>query len=173
MQFEVHLTFTINKLKLILNRSGVARMVRAHTVLHTWSWVRGPPMLVDLHKCASISIKNTQHHSWHQAVSRCCTRGIHCIQASMQVRDPPWLWNPGQTLPEVRNRGIIDSAKWCLLKIRNKNKILGQLYQLFTTASPVQIHNARTNNNEYFTNSYFQIHCVGTCGPNRLTINLT
>ena len=28
-----------------------------------------------------------------------------------QPRDPPWLWNPGQTSPEVQNRGINNSKK--------------------------------------------------------------
>ena len=46
----------------------------------------------------------------HQEVSRYHTRGeseaslVH-RQGSMQVRDPPWLWNRGQMSPEVQNRG--------------------------------------------------------------------
>ena len=43
--------------------------------------------------------------------SRCRTRGesqefIACRWQSMQARDPPWLWNPGQTSPEVQNIAI-------------------------------------------------------------------
>ena len=45
---------------------------------------------------------------WHQEVSRCHTRGeseesIAYRQQSMQARDPPWLWDPLQTSPEVQN----------------------------------------------------------------------
>ena len=32
--------------------------------------------------------------------------GIARRQESMQVGDPPWLWNAGQVSPEVQNRGI-------------------------------------------------------------------
>ena len=41
-----------------------------------------------------------------------------------QARDPPWLWNPGQTLPEVQKRG----DQWphekdlCPPKIKKRNK---------------------------------------------------
>ena len=42
---------------------------------------------------------------------------------SMQARDPPWLWNPGETLPEVQNRGISGPTKrTCVLqKLKKKN----------------------------------------------------
>ena len=45
--------------------------------------------------------------------SRCRTRGesLRIIQARKHARDPPWLWNPGQTSPEVQNRGISDPHK--------------------------------------------------------------
>ena len=51
-----------------------------------------------------------------QEISRCCTRGefeesIGRRRESTQVRDPPWFWNPGQTSPEVQNRGIIGLTK--------------------------------------------------------------
>ena len=32
-------------------------------------------------------------------------------QESVQVRTPPWLWNPGQMSPEVQHRGISDPTK--------------------------------------------------------------
>ena len=31
---------------------------------------------------------------------------LRIIQVRKHARDPPWLWNPGQTSPEVQNRGI-------------------------------------------------------------------
>ena len=39
--------------------------------------------------------------------------GIHCVQLikSTQARDPPWLWNPGQTSPEVQTRVISGPTK--------------------------------------------------------------
>ena len=36
---------------------------------------------------------------------------IACRQESMQVINPPWLWNQGQTSPEVQNRGISGPTK--------------------------------------------------------------
>ena len=34
------------------------------------------------------------------------------MQFTKHAREgPPWLWNPGQTLPEVRNRGISGPTK--------------------------------------------------------------
>ena len=30
-------------------------------------------------------------------------RGIAQEQWSIQAKDPPWLWNPGQTSPEVHS----------------------------------------------------------------------
>ena len=38
-------------------------------------------------------------------------RNLTCRCQSMQVRDPYWLWNPGQTSPDVQNRGISDPTK--------------------------------------------------------------
>ena len=54
----------------------------------------------------------THCHTDCQEVSRCCTRGwiwgIRCMRrrGRTQARDPPWLWNPGETSSEVQNRGI-------------------------------------------------------------------
>ena len=49
-------------------------------------------------------------------VSRCRTRGesqefMAHRWRSMQARDPPWLWNPGETSSEVQNRGISGATK--------------------------------------------------------------
>ena len=64
-------------------------------------------MFVDMHVHGS---KRLGYNAGYQEVSRCHTRGqseefITCRWQSMQVRDPPWLWNPGHTSPEVRNMG--------------------------------------------------------------------
>ena len=37
--------------------------------------------------------------------------GIVGRQESVQARNPPWLWNPGQTSPEVQNRSISGPTK--------------------------------------------------------------
>ena len=55
-------------------------------------------------------------HAYCQDVSRCHIRDeskatIVYRQGSTQVRDPPWLWNPVQTSPEVQNRGISGPTK--------------------------------------------------------------
>ena len=72
-----------------------------------WNMIRVPPMLV--HTCTNTWIKRIRCHVGCQEVNRCCTRGeseesIALWQWSMEVRDPPWLGNPGQTSPNVQNR---------------------------------------------------------------------
>ena len=72
------------------------------------------------------------------AVKRCRTRGaseesIASRWQSMQARDPPWLWNPGQTSSEVQNRGISGPSKrtHVLLNFffkKDMNFILRQIY---------------------------------------------
>ena len=51
-------------------------------------------------------------HADHYTVSRCHTRGEseHYTGDKAGKRDPPWLWNPGQTSPEVQNKGISGST---------------------------------------------------------------
>ena len=50
-----------------------------------------------------------QEISWyHRGVSG---ESIAGRWSSMQVRDPQWLWNAGQTSPEVQNRGISGPTK--------------------------------------------------------------
>ena len=36
---------------------------------------------------------------------------LRITQPRKCARDPPWLWNPGQTSPEVQNRGISGPMK--------------------------------------------------------------
>ena len=60
-------------------------------------------------------------HAGCQEVSRCHTRGepeesIVRRWQSTQVRDPSWLWNPGQTSPEIQNRGNSGPQKGLLHK---------------------------------------------------------
>ena len=40
-----------------------------------------------------------------------CKESIERRRGRTQERDPPWLWNPGQTSPEVQNRGISGLTK--------------------------------------------------------------
>ena len=126
MQFEVHLTFTINKIKLILCRAGVAQMVWAHTVLHIWSRVRGPPMLVDLHKYID------QKHS----VPLLTSSGQQALHQRNPLHTGKYA-SQGSTLALKPRADITRSPKlgyhWLhkmnlsSLKITNKNKILGIL----------------------------------------------
>ena len=81
------------------SRAGVAEWSTAPCLLRAARTVVGlspepPPMLGNT--SAAMWIKK----AW------CCTRGesqefIACRWQSTQVRDPPWLWNPGETLLEV------------------------------------------------------------------------
>ena len=101
-----------------LNRSGrvVYRpcfLCAAWTVMG--SSLEPAPMLVDMsaHVCGS---KKLDCHADLYTVSRCHTRGesqefIACRRQSTQARDRPWLWNPGETSPEVQNRGISGPTK--------------------------------------------------------------
>ena len=52
-------------------------------------------------------------HADLYTVSRCRTRGESDNHTSGKARkrDPPWLCNPGQTSPEVQNRGISGPTK--------------------------------------------------------------
>ena len=40
-------------------------------------------------------------------------------QARKHTRDPPWLWNPGQTSPELENRGVSGPIKGILSSKKN------------------------------------------------------
>ena len=71
-------------------------------------------------KCKKVMVKQKFSFLFHQylfyTVSRCNTRGesqefIACRWQSTQARDPPWLWNLGEMLPEVQNRGISGPTK--------------------------------------------------------------
>ena len=45
---------------------------------------------------------------------------LRITQVRKDARDPPWIWNPGQTSPEVQNRGISGSTKRTSSKIEEK-----------------------------------------------------
>ena len=65
---------------------------------------------------AGTWIKKTRLPADLYTVSRCRTRGesrefIVRKQQSTRARDLPWLWNQGETLPEVQNRGISGPTK--------------------------------------------------------------
>ena len=49
---------------------------------------------------------------------------LRITQVRKHERDPPWLWNPGQTSPEVQNRGINGPTKrtYVLQKCFKKRK---------------------------------------------------
>ena len=79
-------------------------------------------------------VNGTNCHASHQEVNRCRTADeirefIACRRQSTQVRHPPWLWNPGETSPEVQNRGISGPTKriYVLQKLKknlNKDDVL-------------------------------------------------
>ena len=109
-------------------QSGIQR--HACCVWHGWSCVRTP----NLHQCLQTSLqvcgsKKFGCHADLFTVSRCHTRGesqefiAHRWQ-SMQVRDPSWLWNPGETLPKVQNRGISGPTKraYVLQNLKKRRK---------------------------------------------------
>ena len=75
--------------------------------IRIWSWTRLPLMLA--FTCRSTWMKK----AGHKEVSKCRTRGeseqfLAYRWGTMQVRDPPWLWNPvhefnGKFLPPIPN----------------------------------------------------------------------
>ena len=83
-------------------------------------------------------------------------------QESVQARNPPWLWNPWQTSPEVQNRGISGPTKrTCVLqkfylkfyfkknlfkkkKEKKKNRNNRQEMMMFITKTPTPV--AMANN---------------------------
>ena len=108
---------------------------RACCMRHGRSWVWTP----NLHQCLQthLQVRGSKRLSCHAdfyTVSRCHTRGqsqefIACRQQSTQVRDPPWLWNPGETLPEVQNRGISGPTKRSYV-LQKLLKILKKIFSL-------------------------------------------
>ena len=83
--------------------SGIQR--HACCMQHGQSWVWAPN-----HQCLHGS-KRLGCHADLYTVSRCHTRGESEDRTSKKAckRDPPWLCNPGQTSPEVQNRGISET----------------------------------------------------------------
>ena len=60
--------------------------------------------------------KGSADNFGHQEISGCHNRGeskefIAHMWQSGQLRDPSWLWNPGQTSPEVQKRGTSGPTK--------------------------------------------------------------
>ena len=137
---------------------------------HTQYWVWVPPMLV--YKCASRSmcIKWPSCHADHQEVSRCHTRGaseesIPCRLQCMQMREPPWLWNPEQISPEVQNRGISRPTKkdWCHPKILCA-RFAGFYFAKFCRAPDV-LENVLDSFSSFYTKIVYKPHflwCLNT-----------
>ena len=106
--------------------SGLQR--HACCVWHGWSWVQAPNLHQCLQTCLEVhGSKRLGCHADLYTVSRCCTRDesqefIARRWQSMQARDPPWLWNPGETSPEVQNNGISGPTKktYVLQKLKKK-----------------------------------------------------
>ena len=68
----------------------------------------------------------------HNIVSRCCTRGesgdsIVCRWENKQTRDPPWLWSPEQTSPDVQTRVSVATQKGLVCWKFKKNTICEHL----------------------------------------------
>ena len=122
------------------------------TMLAAWTVVgsnpKPPPMFVDTFASMWINI-------YVYTVSRSCTRGesqefiAHGWQ-STQVRDPPWLWNPGETSPEVKNRGISGPTKrtyvlqkflkksWNVMNVKRKWRVC--FLMLWNTVGNLRLH---------------------------------
>ena len=50
---------------------------------------------------------------------------LRITQVRKHTKDPPWFWNPGQTSPEVQNRGISGPTKrtYVLQKLKKKKNL--------------------------------------------------
>ena len=71
----------------------------------------------------------------------------HQRGGSAQVRNPPWLWNPGQTSPEVQNRGISGSTKrTCVLQKNFETKVKNSMKK----SVPIYCYNFTTRKLGYF-----------------------
>ena len=74
--------------------------------------------------------KRLRCHAGRQEVTRCHTIGesenpLRTRDEARKQGDPSWLWNPGQTTPEFKNRGISGPKKdLCPPKIIKKKKIV-------------------------------------------------
>ena len=92
--------------------------------------VRVPPMLERGQKRSAVMLIIKE-------VSRCRSRREfeESRQKGTQVRDPPWLWKPGQMSPEVQNKGISGPTKFNSSPMGVVRKILFIL-NLFRTPTP-------------------------------------
>ena len=111
-----------------VGRGGMAPAAHVGSAT-VWSWVRVPP--IPEHMLTSILwIKSLGWQTSCQEVSMCRTRGESEEWRwwrwwSMKVRDPPWLWNPGQMSPSVQNKGIIGPLKRTnVLQIKKSCRLL-------------------------------------------------
>ena len=63
---------------------------------------------------------------------------LRIMQVRKHTRDPPWLWNPGQTSPAVQNRSISGPTKrTCVLQKLKKTSLkrLQEYYFLLVTCA--------------------------------------
>ena len=63
-----------------------------------------PPMLVDT--SASMWVCGSKRLGCHASEAN-----LRVTKVRKHTRDPPWLWNPGQTSPKVQNRDISGLTK--------------------------------------------------------------
>ena len=95
------------------NGLWLAHQDRKNNIDFNWKFCAGvlelspkpPPMLADT--SVKHGLKRLDWHADLYTVSRCHTRGeSEDHKPESTQRNPPWLWNPEQTSPEVQNRGI-------------------------------------------------------------------
>ena len=128
-------------------RSG---WVVCNTVLAAQT-VMGSSPRPNLHQCLWTCLqvsgsKNLGCHGDLYTVSRCCTRGESEDHTGEKARkkDPPWLWNIGQTSPEVQNRGISGPMKrtYVLPKILYVSVVQTQLPTFDPESKSAKINNS-------------------------------
>ena len=122
--FLIYLYFQIY-IYLIIDQHCIISITNLWTACGT----DGPDVrALNLHQCLWTHLqvygsKRLGCHADFYTVSRSCTRGeseesiVH-RWGSMQARDPPWLWNPEQTSPEVQNRVSLAPRKG-LMSLKN------------------------------------------------------
>ena len=126
--------------------------------------------------CKYIYLKGFGCNAGCQEVSRCCITGEFEVWSPdrwqrMQVRNPPWSWNPGQTLPEVQNSGISSPTKrTCVLQIISKNTQLLILEKIDLMTQLRIPGKAKSFGAEVFTTFNFELlthfhTCISTWDP--------
>ena len=108
---KVSQIWKFSRFMILPSRSGIQRCVRRTNGRGFEPWPKPPPMLVDTYASTWIK-KGLAMLTSTQSAGVTPEVNVRITKVRKHAkRDPPWLWNKGQTSPEVQNRGISGQKK--------------------------------------------------------------